>query len=102
MLFPNNLLQGQACALKNDNDNWIELAGVNKTSYEDNLTELFNQCHTKEYCDTSVQQVEVFVVGECAHDRVDQSYSEEGESKSDSQEESPFSVFCVGYRGGSY
>jgi hypothetical protein len=69
--------------------------------YEDKLTELFNQCHTEENCDASIQEVEVFVVGEGAHDRVDQSYSEEGKSKNDSQEESPFSVFCVGYREGS-
>lgn len=69
--------------------------------YEDKLTELFNQCHTEENCDASIQEVEVFVVGEGAHDRVDQSYSKEGKSKSDSQEESPFSVFCVGYREGS-
>lgn len=84
MLFSDDLLQGQACALKNDNDN-----------------ELFNQCHTEENCDASIQEVEIFVVGEGAHDRVDQSYSEEGKSKNDSQEESPFSVFCVGYREGS-
>jgi hypothetical protein len=59
----------------------IELARERRVSNEDKLTELFNQCHAEENCHASTQEVEVFVVGEGAHDRVDQSYSEEGKSK---------------------
>lgn len=59
----------------------IDLAGERRISNEDKLTKLFNQCHAEENCDASTQEVEVFVVGEGAHDRVDQSYSEEGKSK---------------------